>query len=282
MDWIILTIISALFLGLRDVYAKKFFDKMDPYVVAWHFTLFTALATLIFYDKIQFFTDIRLFLLVIKGLVLVGIFYFMYTALKIGEISLILPFANLVPVFIVFSSFFFLGESLTIVQYLGIFVIVAGAVLLSFNKKKKGVAINKLLDKRLVLYVAFFIVLVIIGYTMDKYILQNYDVHPYTLLFYCFFIVALAFTPITIRRWKGEYALKMIPIGIFSFISEALYVMIAASALTKISLIVPVRNLNILFATIVGGIMFKEKNLRKRIIVCTVMIIGVFLIYLGN
>ena len=54
-------------------------------------------------------------------------------ALNIDEASFVIPFYQTAPIFAYFLGYFILGETITIIQGLGLFVIIVGALALSFE-----------------------------------------------------------------------------------------------------------------------------------------------------
>lgn len=64
-------------------------------------------------------------------------------ALDIDEASFVTPFYQTVPVFAYFLGYFVLGETITLVQGLGSFVIIAGALALSFEFGRRGIRFKR-------------------------------------------------------------------------------------------------------------------------------------------
>jgi drug/metabolite transporter (DMT)-like permease len=64
-------------------------------------------------------------------------------ALNIDEASFVAPFYQTVPVFAYFLGYFILGETITIVQGLGLFVIVVGALALSFEFGRRRMRLKR-------------------------------------------------------------------------------------------------------------------------------------------
>jgi EamA-like transporter family len=60
-------------------------------------------------------------------------------ALDIDEASFVTPFYQTVPIFAYFLGYFILGETITLVQGLGSFVIIVGALALSFEFGRRGI-----------------------------------------------------------------------------------------------------------------------------------------------
>jgi uncharacterized membrane protein len=64
-------------------------------------------------------------------------------ALNIDEASFVTPFYQTVPIFAYFLGYFILGETVTLVQGLGSFVIIAGALALSFEFGQRGMRFKR-------------------------------------------------------------------------------------------------------------------------------------------
>src|SRR6516162_596857 len=64
-------------------------------------------------------------------------------ALGIDEASFVTPFYQTVPIFAYFLGYFVLGETITLVQGLGSFVIIVGALALSFEFGRRGMRFKK-------------------------------------------------------------------------------------------------------------------------------------------
>jgi len=80
------------------------------------------------FEELSYF---NVFLAIIAGIfyILMALFYF--RAVKIEEISRIIPLFYLEPIFVLVFALIFLGEVFSFVKYLGIFLLVFGAVLIS-------------------------------------------------------------------------------------------------------------------------------------------------------
>jgi drug/metabolite transporter (DMT)-like permease len=64
-------------------------------------------------------------------------------ALDVDEASFVTPFNQTVPVFAYFLGYFILGETITLVQGLGSFVIIVGALALSFEFGRRGMRFKR-------------------------------------------------------------------------------------------------------------------------------------------
>ena len=96
-----------------------------------------------------------------------NIFYF--KAAKFDEISRVVPLFQLAPVFVIIMAAIFLGEIFTPLKYLGIFMIIIGAVLIT-KKRAIKFSFNKTLQLMILSALSFSINLVI-----GKYLLETVD-----------------------------------------------------------------------------------------------------------
>ena len=64
-------------------------------------------------------------------------------ALDIDEVSFVTPFYQTVPIFAYFLGYFILSETITLAQGLGSFVIIVGALALSFEFGRRGMKFKR-------------------------------------------------------------------------------------------------------------------------------------------
>jgi drug/metabolite transporter (DMT)-like permease len=128
-SWVILSLISAFTLATSDALTKKVLSRSNEYIVAWLrlvFSLPLLFVSLLFiplpgldkYFYIAFFVSLPLEIL--------SIVLYM-KALRLSPLSLTLPFLALTPVFLIFASYFILGEKVSLRGSLGILLIASGS-----------------------------------------------------------------------------------------------------------------------------------------------------------
>lgn len=135
MTWILFSILTALFWASGNIIDKFVFTRwvVKPIIPVIILGIFGLLASLIIYLTQGFvgLSSANILLGVLAGIffVLSDLFYF--KAVKIEEISRVIPLFYLMNFFILFLAFIFLGEILTPIKYLGIFFLAIGAILVS-------------------------------------------------------------------------------------------------------------------------------------------------------
>jgi bacterial/archaeal transporter family protein len=70
-------------------------------------------------------------------------YWFYFRALGGGEASRVVPALAFIPLFVLIYAAIFMGERLSLWSYIGIFLMIAGSVLISYKKSKKRISIRK-------------------------------------------------------------------------------------------------------------------------------------------
>src|SRR3989338_10077741 len=141
MYWILLSLGAAFFNSASGVFKKKSgFNKMDPYTVAWAVAFF-ALIILVPAAIIKGVPQINSafwWALVISGSLNALATVLQVKAIFESELSLVGPLQATTPLFLVFTSFFILGEFPTILGFFGITTIMLGSYFLEYKRNGKG------------------------------------------------------------------------------------------------------------------------------------------------
>ncbi len=139
--WLPYALATGILFGLQTVYIKKLSRLFGQYMVMAALFLFAALMFVPFLNHF-YVSDIPAFLLWSGASFLINIFAFslLYTSLKEAPVSMVAPFFNLTPLFIIFTGVLVVDEHLDAGQVLGIVVILTGAFLLQFNEMRVYIA----------------------------------------------------------------------------------------------------------------------------------------------
>ena len=133
---IFICIISAFFWAIFDLTRKLTLEKISSVNLLLVFTItqFIIFFIWLFYEDFSIVLTPYLLpgiILVIMGLLSALLFL---KAIRQSELSLTIPLLSLSPMFSSLFSFFFLNEKLLNIQYLGIFLIILGTLIL-YSKK---------------------------------------------------------------------------------------------------------------------------------------------------
>jgi bacterial/archaeal transporter family protein len=287
LDWILLSIISALFFSFHDILRKKILNKehsLELLSVTFITIFIIQLALIPFYSlKISL---IDLFFTFTRSILTALAFLFITRSLKHMEISSIAPLNNLTPLFLLVLSYFILYEKITLFQFIGITLIIFGTYLLQIhNHFLNPLKHLKLLNNKYILYAIFSAFLLALSAIISKHVLKTTEVMTY--LFYSYLFIALFFVISSIIFYKGINDFKhgfskgtyIIPvIALFFVFSDWAYFVALAMPTVLVSLVIPIKRLSTLFSILLGGSLFKEKFILHKVLSSLVIIVGVFFI----
>lgn len=146
MPWIILAILAALVWTAVNIIDKFIITKelRDPILA----TVISGISTFVLFGVVALlFGNILLPLSTIVIAIIAGAAFniailLYYFAMSKEEVSRFIPVLSAVPLFVLFFSFIFLGERFPALTYLGILLLVAGAILISLKKITRRIGIN--------------------------------------------------------------------------------------------------------------------------------------------
>lgn len=175
MNWFLIVLIAYFLSALSMIIDKMLLKKSIPEPVVY--TFYIGLLGLIFIPLLMFFGFyIPAFDMILMSL-LAGVFFItalliFFHALKNDDASQVVPIiGGLSPLFILVFAFFFVGERLTVLELVALFIIVIGSYIVSLDQTKKGWEISK---QTLLLgfFAAFFFAL---SYTLTKRVYDQVD-----------------------------------------------------------------------------------------------------------
>lgn len=142
MSWIIYPIAVAFIWAIIDIIDKHVIDGelKDPLVCTTisGFVLFLLFSIIAIVKGTVFnVPNLARVLLVLAGAIYAIAVIFYYSAFQKEKVSILVPLFPLRALFVVLFSFLVLGEKLLPLQYLGIIVLVIGAILITYKKGVK-------------------------------------------------------------------------------------------------------------------------------------------------
>jgi len=289
MPWYVIALGSALFVGLYEVAEKKALVKersLTFLLVSSLLMLVLSLPLILFGHVEVVDTQMTLYILV-KCVFAVSLFVLAGKAMKHMEISEFAPLMNLSPLILFIPSIFFLQEKLTLINTVGVLMIVFGAYVVELKDGWRTPLKMMLKNKYIhLLFLAF--IFNALSATMDKFILVK-DINVDTFFMYNrFFIALLLLGAYFIFRDKTDSVkvtfkrsfLWILLAAILFMGADYVYFSAVAIPAAAIALIIPLKRTGTLIATVLGGEMMKEDNLLRKAVACIIMIVGVTLIIL--
>lgn len=181
MSWILFTILAALIFALVDLFDKSIVDHelKEPVLAAISngfgmFILFGAIA--LFFGSVLLPFNIILIAVITGAIYNLALLLYFFAMVK-EEVSRFAPVASTMPVFVLLLAFIFLGERFAAWQYVGVFLIVAGAILISVRNSHHKLQLSH----------AFFIVIIAAFFFAIRNVLIRYitaDISIWPILFW--------------------------------------------------------------------------------------------------
>ena len=282
---ILICIISAFFWAAFDLTRKLSLQKINSVNLL---LIFTLAQTLIFGSWV-FYEDpfLNLKSYIFPGLILILISLFsallFLKAIKQSDLSLTIPLLSLSPLFSSFFSFFFLNEKLSYFQYIGVFLIIFGTLVL-YSKK---ITLGEILKSFKVLTInnsarLMIVVSLIWSLTpvLDKLCLENSSINIHGLIQSFGLVILLIFL---LKKEKYEFlSLKKN----WRLILITILTGIIATVLQFYAILfnyVPImetikRSIGQLSSVLFGKLFFKEEITKPKILGVLILSVGVYYI----
>ncbi len=273
---IIFAILAAISDGTKDFFHRVVMIKEDPYVYGF---IQNVIATLLFiplFLSVKFPTNNIVYLFILLsalawvGIAIIGNYSYKYT-----EVSLRAPISQIRIIILLILSMLFLSEKLTLNKGIGTLLIFIGLFVLrfkggKFDIKNKGIQLT-VLTACLVALAAIFNKIAL-HYTVPEF--QGFLIYliPTVILFFFLKGKKKKFRSLFKNQWK---------IVLFGSVLGAAftYLSLKAYALADVSTIFPIIKTSALITVLLGIIFLKEKQILRKIIATTIVLIGIIFIY---
>nr|MBA4405081.1 hypothetical protein [Nanoarchaeum sp.] len=287
MEWFYFAGISAILSAIAAIIEKKVLFKERVLNFVLMLAIFNMILASIFLFYVDFskITSISLIVLLFKailnGIAFVGVMF----AIKDLELSDALPLLVLTPGFVALFAWIFLKESLTNLEIFGLFLLILGTYIFSI-KKSLLTPLKKL--KRGYKFIILALTLFTITTILDRILLSQYKLQPTALMsfqHFFFFIIFLAMFLIfdkrkNIKNFGETFKHTWVLILILSFVTIGYryFEILAIKNTTSTALALAIKRTSVFFVVIIGGRLFKEHDLLRKIIATLILVIGAILV----
>lgn len=295
--WMYLGLLAALFLGLHNLCKKHAVQGNEVFPVL----LGTISAGFLFLLPLYFgslwnpeymlktgmyITSISIKthgFIFLKSMIMASSWVLAYQALKHLPITIVTPIRSAGPFFTFIGAIVIYKESPNFLQWIGFFLIILSVLLYSKIGKKEGINFKR--NKW---------IFAIIGATFlgassglyDKFLIQSLTLNPQTLQFwFCFYtililliILSITWFPFKEKRNAFKFRWSIPAVGILLQTADYFYFKALQDPDALIMLLSAIKRSQILIAVVVGGLIFKEQNKRKKLVPLFGILLGVFLI----
>jgi len=289
MMWFLVALLSSFLSAFAAITQKKVLFNLKPL----EFSFYLSLVNLLFSIPFFFFIDYQtinsqnLSILFIKSLIGALAFLCVMTALKNLQISNALPLLALTPGFVAVFAFFILDEKLKYYEIIGLISLILGTYILeSKSLKEVLVPFSVFIKSKYHQFILAALLLFTASSIMDKVLLIKLNLTPTSLTAFQHIFFALLFSIIYLIANKSISKKEIFTfkenlgwIALISILTIGYrFSQIWAVSLASVALVLAVKRTSVLWATIIGGKIFKDTNLLKKVIAVIFILVGAILI----
>lgn len=289
MTWFIIAFASALLSASAAITQKKVLYNLN----ALKFSFLLSLVNLLFSIPFFFFIDYttinstNLSILLIKSVIGVAAFYCVMLSLKNLEISNALPLLALTPGFVAIFAFILLGETLRMIEIVGLIFLIAGTYILeNKNTNVFHFPFTVFYKSKYHRFILIALLLLTASSILDKLLLVKLNLSPISLTaFQHIFFAALfsiAYLFFRSKEPSDSISVKKSNFGWIVLISLFTigyrFAQIVAVSMASVALVLAIKRTSVFWATLIGGKIFNDEDLLKRSIAAILILIGAILI----
>lgn len=289
MLWLLLILASALALGLYTPMMKHTLQhEKNTQIIALYPLIASIIIIILRPVDLAIITTPTGWLLALKAFTIGLTLYCTSLALKYLPVSIYSPMRNLSPFFLFFLGWLLLGERIGTSQFLGLIIIIVGAVLLDidFTQRHQLRRLRRFFKQPAILLLILAAITISFSPIFDRLILRETD--AYTALFWYLLLMSAMYwilhivkeRRLPIQKIKREEWLWIASMGVIIMISDWLYFKAVTLPGTIMVVLIGTRRLSNLFSTLLGGKLFHEGRILYRSAMCLLMILGTVLLVL--
>ena len=279
MIWLVLTLISAFFIGIYEVAKKHAVQENAVWLVLLYSSLTGALFFLpvILLSKTGVFQEGFLFyvpkitakehlFILIKTVIVLTSWVLSYFALQQLPITIAAPIRSTSPVWTILGALLIYHERLTPAQWLGIFVTLGFFFLFSLAGKREGISFKTNKWVWIAILSAMFSSA---SALFDKHLIRSID-KVAVQAYFTIYQVVLLFPVVVLIRRNNKNSLPLdwrwtIPIiGLFLIVADFFYFAALNHPDSLIAVVSTIRRGSVIITFLLGAWLFKEKNLWRK------------------
>lgn len=283
-SWLYMVIVSGILLGCWDVTKKKVLKSIPVLNVLALYSLFCFIFISFEFKNAMHVNSALILVIFIKCIVIFFSWGLGFTAIKHLPISIIAPFDTLNPLFSVIFGILILGERMHFVQGIGIAVMIVSYYFISRVGSKEVVNIFK---NKYFYFMVGSALLSAVSATIDKIALRKINSGQmqfwFSLFMAVFYLTALFFSQLKAKQgFKIKFNFFIPLMSLLLLVSDRIYFNAVNIPSSQIAIIMPIRKISIFISVIVGGLLFKEKNIKEKFWCICLLIGGIVLVFMGK
>lgn len=303
--WLALAFLSACLLGFYDVFKKKSLKANAVIPVLLLNTLFSSLIFLpfIILSKNGTIPEDSLFYthsygweehkyILIKSVIVLSSWLFAYFGLKHLPLTIVGPINATRPVMVLIGALTFFSERLNLWQWTGVIIAMVGLYMLSRSSKKEGIDFK---HNKWIIFVILANILGAISGLYDKFLMASPENHGVGLdklavqswyniyqFFMMLLMLLLLWYPTRKKTTPFHWDWCIILISVFLSAADFAYFYALGMDDAMISIVSMVRRGSVIVSFLFGAMVFKEKNLKAKLIDLALVLLSMLFLFIGS
>ena len=285
-----LVLVSALLHALRSLFTKESGDKQ---IFLWLYSIMALLffSPLFFYFlyRVGITDPVAYTWCAISGFIHFLYWIFLTNAYKEGDLSHVYPIMRSSPALVLVIAILFLGEQVSFQGVIGILLVAVGVYIINMKRisgEQLLAPVKSLGHDRSTQFAFLTLISVALYSIVDKSAVNH--IHPVLFAFFHLFFGMCYYTPYIFitkktgdikKEWQSGRG-RIIISGIIGIVGYAL--ILFAFTMERVSYIVSLRQVSVVFAVLMGSHFLKEKHQGIRLAGALIIFAGGFLISLAK
>lgn len=304
--WLGFAFLSAILLGFYDVFKKQSLKDNPVIPVLFLNTLFSSLLLLplvflsnsgyieqtsLFYTHNYGWSDGHCWFLV-KAVIVMSSWICGYIAIKNLPITLVGPINATRPVMVLIGALTLLGEHLNVYQCIGVCIAILSFYLLSCSGRKEGIDFK---HNKWVYFVVLSNVLGAVSALFDRWLVSPEREHLdqvsvqvwnnvyQSIMLGIILLIILVKAGKTRTFFMGlKWRWSIIMISVCLTLADFVYFTALSQGPAMVCIVSMIRRSSVVVSFLCGALIFKEKNLRSKIVDLILVIISLIFLFLGS
>ncbi|WP_117880966.1 EamA family transporter [Aureibaculum luteum] len=295
--WMYLGLLAALFLGLHNLCKKHAVQGNEVFPVLLGTITSGFLILLPFFIGSVYFPEgtkeLGFYItripwethgfIFIKSMIMAASWILAYQALKHLPLTIVTPIRSAGPFFTFIGAILIYNETPKFLQWIGFFLIIFSVMLYSKIGKQEGIHFKR--NKWVYAIIAATFLGAASG-LYDKFLIQSLTLNPQTLQFwFCWYtilillvILSITWFPYKEKRKAFKWRWTIVAVGVLLQAADYFYFKALQDPEALIMLLSAIKRSQLIIAVVIGGLVFKEQNKRKKLVPLTGILVGIFLI----
>lgn len=288
MTWILFAVLCAIFLSFATLLEKHLLMRIRSVDLASAIALANAGLSLpfAFFVKWNQVSLSVIGLMFCTALLAATAFFLVAKAARHSEISSIAPLLSLSPGTTALLGFLFLGEHLSVSALFGILLMIIGSYVLTMEREKGFFEpLRAFARSRYLQFALLSLLFYSLGAIFDRAILSEFEVSVPTYMSILHIFMALLFLPVVLvfggglRGIGGAFRTGGLTL-ILASLTTVIYrfFQMEALSLAYVGLVSAIKRSSSFFTTLIGGELFHEHGVKRKVFACLIILFGVLCI----